>query len=276
MTFAEASPRPGIDPKRWPDIAIVPHTPAAGCRDRAGCSGEPYGYCRCAWSKPAARASARARSTIRSCGSYGRVSFYHRLGAQRDDRFRRGLHGRRLDHRRPHRRADRVRCAHPRPGAGRAATAARRGAQPAAGVRRQHGRGRAAEHPPALRPVQRPVRPVPRRLDDLLRRPSSRATRQPPTTTWSIAQRAQDRSPARRGWSAPGNPSARDRHRMGRAGHSRCGAWGYGHLADHLERAGRHSLASASQQAGQADRVDVLLQDYRAPRAITTPSSASR
>ena len=58
--------------------------------------------------------------------------------------------------------------------------------QPHAAVARQHDRRRAREHPPPLRPVERAVQDVPRRVDDLLvgglrRRAVRLATRTSPT-----------------------------------------------------------------------------------------------
>ena len=86
-------------------------------------------------------------------------------------RLRRGVDGRRLGLRRPRRRAA---LPHRPRRAARAASAA----QPAPGLRPRSaargGRGRrdgvARERPPALRPVERPLQPLPRRVDDVLRR----------------------------------------------------------------------------------------------------------
>ena len=72
---------------------------------------------------------------------------------------------------------------------------------------------RAGNIAPPLRPLQRAVRALPRRDDDLLAaRSSSRATR------WPSAQRRKYEAICRHGRPAAGRPSARDRHRLGRHG----------------------------------------------------------
>ena len=87
---------------------------------------------------------------------------------RRADRVRRVVHGRRLGRRRPRRRARALRRAPHQAGAGvDAAAAPPLRAAPTVG-RGEHARRRAAEHRAPLRPVERPLRALPRRLDDVL------------------------------------------------------------------------------------------------------------
>ena len=124
----------------------------------------------------------------------------------RHDRLRRGLHGRRLDRRRPGRGAVGVRREHARARAGDVPPAAPRRAAPPARARGQHRRGRPRQHPPPLRPVQRPVQDVPRRVHDLLlggvRRRALR--RRPTTSPMRSAARSTGCSTSRTSARAPG------------------------------------------------------------------------
>ena len=84
------------------------------------------------------------------------------------DRLRRGLHGGRLGCRRPHRPADRLRPRHGDADPAAAAASARpRRAAPAPAAPRDDD-GEQAQHRSPLRPVERPLRAIPRPVDDVL------------------------------------------------------------------------------------------------------------
>ena len=106
----------------------------------------------------------------------------------------------------------------------------------------------AAQHRRALRPVQRPVRRVPRRDHDVL----ECAVRHASGNTATPRRRAapQDRPPARRRPRRPGQPGARDRHRLGRTVHPRRRAGRAGPLGHAVGRA-----AAPGPTAGGGGRV---------------------
>ena len=90
--------------------------------------------------------------------------------------------------------------------------------------------------------------------------------RQP--ATWTIspppsAARSTAAGPGRRAGRAA---RAGDRHRLGRAGHPGRAARRPGDHADHLRRAAARWPSSGCAEAGVADRVQVLLRDYREAR----------
>ena len=142
-----------------------------------------------------------------------RNSFFDRVATQGNDRLRRGVHGARVARGRPGRRADRVRRAPLQPGAHSAAPAARRLGAPRAAARREHARRLRPQHLAALRPVERAVRAVPGRDDDLLlrrlrgRRRAAGGRPAPQVRRWS------------RTWpTSARHARAGDRHRLGRHG----------------------------------------------------------
>ena len=265
---------PRVDPGRWPDIAHVPNSPA-----RAAIAKRLFRHAvkrlPMRVVEPDGKWSGGGTGTDPVFRLVRPDAFYNRLGADGDDRVRRGLHGRRLDDRRSPRGAVGVRREHARHDPAGAAQAAQRRAQRPAEAPRQHDRGRAAEHPPALRPVQRAVRIVPRRDHDLLvgrvRRRAERLTRDA-----RGRPAAQDRPTARLGRGRRRHPAAGDRHRLGRAGHARGRSWRTGHQPDDLHRAGR--------ARPQAHRRGRPVRPHHRPVAglprgagrSTTPSSASR
>ena len=134
--------------------------------------------------------------------------------------------------------------AHP-PGCCSGSAALRRGPPAARGA--QHGRRLAGEHPPPLRPVQRPVRAVPRRDDDLLVGAGSPTRQRRRSPTPSAARSTAARPGARRA----GHARAGDRHRLGRAGDPGRAAGRAGDHAHHLGRAGPARRASGCAEAGR-------------------------
>ena len=146
------------------------------------------------------------------------------LRCLRPDRVRRVVHGRGLGLRRPDRAAHRAGRTRRPACPALAAADARAGGAPPAVRRPADPRRRPAEHRPSLRPVQRPVRPVPRRDHDLLLGPVRGSGRRHAAGRGAPAGRrpaAQDRLAAGPGRRRAGLPAARDRHRLGRAGHPR-------------------------------------------------------
>ena len=127
----------------------------------------------------------------------------------RPDRVRRVLHGGGLGQPRPDRAAHRVRRARRRARPALAAAAAQAGRPPPAAGRPADGRGGAAQRRPPLRPVQRPVRAVPRRHHDLFlgylpHRPGRHPRRRGPRR----GAAPQDRPAARPGRGGAGLPGA--------------------------------------------------------------------
>ena len=127
--------------------------------------------------------------------------------------------------------------------------------------RAQHEGGCPRQHPSSLRPVQRPVRAVPRRDDDLLvravRRPRAHATRRSPTRSGARSTRcstppASGSAPAC-SRSAPAGARSRCAPRSGvrPSPRSRC------------RRSRPRGPVSAPRRAGVSGRVDVQLRDYR-------------
>ena len=155
------------------------------------------------------------------------------------DRVRRVLHGRRLGRPGPRWLPHRAGPAHLHPRSRAAAEAARTRRRPAPRGRARRRGEHPRQHRPALRPVQRHVRHVPRRDDDLqlgaVRRPAAdgafhhlprhRRLRTGPGVPDVCRPRArpapQARPAARPDRRRPGHPGARDRHRLGRAVHPR-------------------------------------------------------
>ncbi len=95
-------------------------------------------------------------------------AFYRRVGSRRPDRVRGVVHGRRLGCRRPGRDAQALRRAPHRAGPRMDATTAAFLRSTSAAGRGEHAGGRTPEHRTPLRPVERPVRALPRRVDDVL------------------------------------------------------------------------------------------------------------
>ena len=145
----------------------------------------------------------------------------HPARGGRPDRIRRVLHGGRLGLRGPDRPADRLRGARRRPRADAVPAAADHGRAQAAARRRPDQGGRAPQHRPPLRPVQRVLRPLPRPDHDVLlgpvrdRRRRLAGRRRPAARAGAAAQ---DRPAARPGAGRARQPAARGRHRLGRAG----------------------------------------------------------
>ena len=79
------------------------------------------------------------------------------------------------------------------------------------------------QHRPPLRPVERPLRALPRPHAELLLRALHRRASSPPAPDRAASSRPgpQDRAAARPGRRQRGHPGARDRVRLGRAGHPR-------------------------------------------------------
>ena len=206
------------DPERWPDVAVAAGSPARAAVARA------------VFGTAVARLPVRVRlpdgtsARRRGTGRPGHAPApaprvlppARRL---RPDRVRRVLHGGGLGQHRPDRAAHRVRRARRRPRPALAAAAAQAGRPPPAAGRPADRRGRAAQHRPPLRPVQRPVRAVPRRDHDLLQRPVPRTGRRPRRLGPRGSAAPQDRPAPRPGRGGAGLPGARGRHRLGRAGH---------------------------------------------------------
>ena len=163
--------------------------------------------------------------------------------SRRPDRLRRGLPHRCLGRRRPGRLPHRPGRAHRHPGPGLPAEAAGLRGPPHAGPPPQHRGQQPGQHLAPLRPLQRALRALPRRDAELLlgplrhlghrarngrpapgrhpagaRRPAGRARPQPRLRRGAGPQ---DRAAARRGRGRRRHPGARDRHRLGRAGHPR-------------------------------------------------------
>ena len=117
--------------------------------------------------------------------------------------------------------------------------------------------GARAEHRAPLRPVERPLRALPRRLDDVLvgvvhagRHARDRAG-------------AQDRPAARRGRRRARHPPARDRHRLGLARDQRRARRGAKVTTLTLSSEQQALARQRAAAAGVGDRVDVQLRDYR-------------
>ncbi len=141
---------------------------------------------------------------------------------RRSGRVRRVLPGRRVGRPRPGGRPHGARPARRRPGPGPAATTATAattartaGATPPA-RRAPHARRPPHRQQPPLRPVRRPVHPLPRRHPHLLLRRLPRLPGEPGPARRGPAP--QDRPAARPGRRGRGNPAAGGRHRPGRAG----------------------------------------------------------
>ena len=164
-------------------------------------------------------------------------------GPRRPDRLRRVLPHRRVGHRRPRRLPHRAGRADGHLGPRLAAAAARLRDTPPAEPPPQHRGQQPGQHLAPLRPVQRPLRALPRRDAELFLRAlrhllhagreGPRLGRRPPGRHATGAHRRrrpapaprrpragpgpQDRAAARRGGRRRGQPGPRDRHRLGRA-----------------------------------------------------------
>ena len=193
------------------------------------------------------------------------------------DRLRRGLHGRRLDHRpghRPRPPAHAVRRAARQPRAEAAAEAARPGRRPAPPPRAQLDRGLARQHRAPLRPLQRPLRRVPRPVDDVL----VGVVRRPDTRVAADRAGTQDGRHPRPGRRPRGHPDARDRQRLGRARRPRRAARRPRHHHHDLPGAGGARPASGSRRPGRTSSHGSTCSSSTTARcrAPTTRSSASR
>ena len=219
--------------------------------------------CRYGWSIRTAPSSAPPIPHCRPWTSIARRALPP-ASAGRTDRVRRVVHGGRVELRRPGRPAQRpsryLDC-RPRSPCAAMASAAGGGAAPAVRCINSLNAG-ARQHRRALRPVQRPVRRVPRRDDDVL----ERAVRGMPASR--VVRAAGLRSTARS--TACSTPRAS----VPAAGSSRSARAGANCASVPRPRGARsHSITlSAEQQhlaqervaaAGLSDRVDIELKDYR-------------
>jgi hypothetical protein len=180
--------------------------PRGGGEARPGPDRAPYRHHR----DVAGRFAIRSRRRTGPRGPRSAV-VVHPARTRRQHRVRRGVHGRRLGRRRPRRR----------PGTTRAQ---RRHVDPAvlaspapvlrpetAGRRRQQPARRAPQHRASLRPVERTLRGIPRRDDDVLVRTVRRRLRRTAAGRAATQDRPSPRPHRRR----RRHPPARDRHRMG-------------------------------------------------------------
>ena len=192
-------------------------------------------------------------------------------GPRRPDRLRRGLHGGRLGQRRAGRRAHPDGARHGVAGPAGVAVAAALVQRAAPDRGGQRPRRRAAQHRPALRPVQRAVRDLPRRDHELLLGAVQRTRR--------VAGRGpapQGRPDPRRRRSDCGQHGARDRDRLGRAGPAGRRPGRPRHQR-HAVRASRpHSRASGSSRPGSPTGSRSGSRTTATSRAASTRSSASR
>ena len=187
------------------------------------------------------------------------AAFFHRLGADSKIGFGESYMVGDWTTDRPARPAHAVRgeAVHADPaGAAAAGPPLRRGPPAARGG--EHRRGVAGEHPPPLRPVQRAVRAVPRRDDDLLVGLVRRRHRRPRPTPSAARSTAS--------WTWPASAPAQHVLEIGT---------GWGGLATRAAQRGARvtTLTISAEQAtlaeqrlaaaGVADRVQVLLRDYR-------------
>ena len=185
---------------------------------------------------------------------------------RRADRIRRVVHGRRLGRRRPRRHARAVRRAPHQVGAGvDAAAAPPLRAAPAVG-RGEHARRRAPEHRAPLRPVERPLRALPRRLDDVL------------VGVVHAGRHARDRAgpegrpAARRRRRRARHPHARDRHRLGLARDPRRASGRDGHDPHPLPRAAGPRPSARRRRRASAIASTCNCATTAMPRASTTRS----
>ena len=266
MTATQAPDRPGrprrVDPERWPDIAHVPHSPV-----RAAIAKRLFRH---AVKRLPLRVvepdgklvGRRHRAPTRCSASSGPDAFYHRLGETGTIGF------------------------------GEAYMAGDWTTDDLPGVLSAFAANMRDMIPPALHKLRNAVLSVQPRhhdntiegarqnihqhydlsndlftlfLDETMTYSSAIFAGEPSGSPESARGRPapQDRPAARLGRGRRRHPAARDRHRLGRAGHARRRPRRAGHHPDDLHRAGRARPASASPRPGSADRVTVLLQDYR-------------
>ena len=140
---------------------------------------------------------------------------------------------------------------------------------------RQHDRRRAREHPSPLRPVQRPVQDLPRRVDDLLVRRSSTASPTAPTRSSPTPSAARSTGCSTPRPSAPA-PGCSRSARAGANSPSAPPGAARSHVADHLDRAGRAGSRPHRRRRADRPRRGAAAGLPRGRRAATTPSSASR
>ena len=267
LAFADREPRPAGP---WQELAPAPgHRPVHTAIARSL-------FLRVVPRLGAARASPRRpdhrwRGARRAPDACAQRRVLPAARRRRADRLRRGVHGRRLGRRRPRRGAGAVRGAHVEPGARVDAAPAAVLRAPAARPGAEHQGRCPAQHRASLRPVERPLRALPRRVDDVLVR--ALRPRRLPGARPGDARSTSCSTP-------PASASARTCSRSAPAGaHWRCAAARRGATGHHphpLPRAGRARAASA--RRGPACRAGSTCScaTTARSRAATTRSSASR